>query len=271
MTAGGHFFAKVIRAWRQDVRHCHFRRDTGAALPFLIGLGWIPCVVAACFPARLDAQSANVSGAVALSSQLVDRGLAITPATPTLQGAVSWTSIGGWSFGVSASTKIRSSGHIAEEQIQASRYWILSSDWQMQASLLSYNYPGSARSRVFNRTETSVDWMYRDVLTFGLSAVRLIDGKNHRPRGAADVNVNWPLRWNVSVSTGAGVAQSLVARYPASEYGYENTYRYAHAGLTWAQGPWRIGLDRIVTSASARRQWGNLAASPWVATISRSF
>jgi uncharacterized protein (TIGR02001 family) len=246
-----------------------------------VGRGFMAWAAVAFVCTPLYAQSNNFSGAVALSSQLVDRGLAVTPPTPSLQAAVSWTSPAGWSFGLSASTEVRSPGHVTETVAQASRYWSLSSDWQMQASALYYDYPGNARGRVFDRTETGVNWIYRDVLTLGISAVWPTgSGGNHQPRGAADVDVHWPLPWHLSISAGAGVAQPLLGAYSLygsgqNSYGYvyehPSVYGYGHAGLTWSNGPWRAELDRIVTDPGSRRQWGSLAASPWVGTMSWSF
>ena len=224
-----------------------------------------------CFSAPLHAQSTGLTGVAGLSSQLVDRGMAITPDTPTFQGAVSWSSPAGWSFSLSGSSELRSPGRVVEATAEVSRYWSLSTDWQMQASLLYYSYPSTPSSRVYDRAETSVDWIYRDVLTFGVSAIHVFGGREHQPRGAADVDLHWPLPWNFSLSTGAGIAQSLVA--PNSPYNYDkaSVYHYGHAGLTWETGPWRVELDRILVERSARRYWRNLSASPWVATISRSF
>jgi uncharacterized protein (TIGR02001 family) len=255
-----------------------YRLDLGILGSSLVrtGLGFISVAIAACLPESLHAQSTNVSGAVALSSQLVDRGLAIAPATPALQGAVSWTSPAGWSLGLSGSAELRSPGRVIEALVQASRFWSLSSDWQMQASLLYYNYPGTAHSRVFDRTETGVNWIYRDILTFGLSAVCVIGAKDHQPRGAADLSLHWPLAWHFSLSAGAGVAQSLIAPHApnapnSSGYSHASLYGYGQAGLTWGNGPWRVELDRVMTDQGMQRHRDDLRASPWTATISRSF
>src|SRR3569623_370236 len=70
---------------------------------------WVLAFAQACLPAAAHAQS-RLDGKIALSSQLVDRGLAITPATPILQGAVSWASPAGWSLGVAAAVETRSPG-----------------------------------------------------------------------------------------------------------------------------------------------------------------
>jgi uncharacterized protein (TIGR02001 family) len=236
-----------------------------------IGAGVVSIAIVAWLPTPLHAQSTNISGTVALSSQLVDRGLAITPVTPIFQAAASWTSPTGWSLGLSAGTEVRSPGRVSEALAQASRYWSLSSDWQMEASLLYYDYPSNARSGDFNRVETGVSWVYRDILTFGLSAITLTGGNDQRPRGAADVNFHWPLAEHFSLSVGAGVAQNLISPYGPSGYGHTGFYGYGHAGLVWGYGPWRIDLDRIMIDPESRQQWGSLAPASWVGTISWSF
>ncbi|GGY23213.1 hypothetical protein GCM10008098_15790 [Rhodanobacter panaciterrae] len=261
-------------------------------------LGYISLAFVACLSMPLHAQSSTFNGTAALSSQLVDRGQAITGDTPILQGAASWTfptegtasqSLpSGWSLGLSGSAEVRSLDRLVEAMAQASRYWSLSSDWQMQVSLLYYRYPGSTGgSKAFDRAETGINWSYRDVLTAGLSAIHVIGAKNQRLRGAADINLHWPLTRHFSLSAGAGITQSLTAPYRpyrrvyASSYSHAyanysdstraNHYSYGHVGLLWSNGPWRIELDRIVTAPETQQQWANLDASRWVATISWSF
>ncbi len=283
-------------------RHCPARSSHairgGAVLRK--GLGFTLLAMGACLPLALHAQSTTFNGAVALSSQLVDRGQVITGDTPIVQGAASWTFPtggaasqtlpSGWSLGLSGSTKVRSPGRLVEALVQASRYWSVSGDWQMQVSLLYYRYPGMTGSRAFDRAESGVSWSYRDVLSFGLSAIHVIGAKNRQLRGAADINLHWPLTRHFSLSAGAGITQSLVPyeRYRhvyTDSYGYDydydyashagpvraNHYSYGHLGLLWSNGPWRIELDRIVAAPETQQQWANLNPSPWVATISRSF
>ena len=239
---------------------------------------------AAIAAAPLHAQTSTFNGTVALSSQLVDRGLAITPVTPVLQGAVSWATAGNWVFGLSAGTQVRSPRHGSDAQLRADHYWLLSGDWRMQAGVAYYTYPGNASARAFDRAEASMSWLYRDVLTFGLSAISLTRGRDHQPRGAADVNFRWPLPAHFSLNAGVGVAQPLPARsyyggpsdgawtyfpgygaYRAQRPG--SYYGYGQLGLAWNDGPWRVELDRIATDPSQR--W--MAAAPWVATIAWSF
>jgi uncharacterized protein (TIGR02001 family) len=234
----------------------------------------------------LHAQTSTLTGTVALSSQLVDRGVAITPVTPIAQGALSWASASGWVLGVSAGTEIRSVGHSSEALAQAAHYWSLTDDWRMQAGVTYYAYPGNPGARAFDRTETSLNWMYRDVLTFGLSAICLTRGNDQHPRGAADVNFHWPLPWHLSLSAGAGVIQSLLGRTWTGGYGYSyggypypygnmprpsSYYGYGHLGLVWSYDSWQVELDRITTVPNIGRQSGGLVAAPWVATVSWSF
>lgn len=246
--------------------------------------GFAALLVGACLAPALHAQSSAFSGAVALSSQLVDRGQAITRTTPILQGAASWTFPAGWSLGLSASTEVRSPGHVVAALAQASRHWSLAGDWQLQAGLLYYRYPGMGRSRGFDRAEATLNWSYRDVLTFGLSAIRVIGTKGHqRPRGAADISFHWPLARQLFLSAGAGAAQSPIAPYNAYRYGgeydragphrrvREGIHTYGHVGLLWSHGPWQVELDRILADPETRWQWDVMDASPWVATVSWSF
>jgi hypothetical protein len=58
-----------------------------------------------------------------------------------------------------------------------------------------------------------------------------------------------------------------------SSYVYRSPshYAYGHAGLGWSRGPWQVELDRIATHPDMQRPNSRLTASPWIATISRSF
>lgn len=249
----------------------------------LLGLAML--ALGMCLPWGLHAQSTGFRGTVALGSQLVDRGQAITADTPILQGAASWTSPAGWSLGLSAGTELRTPDHLAEASARVARYWPLSDAWQMQTDLLYYRYSGSARTHTLDRAEAGVHWMYRDVLTFGLSAVRALGARDRRLRGAADLDFQWPLPWHFYLSTGAGIAQAPAAPYrayalpqrayqyagPYYEYEPPGSYRYGHVGLIWAMGNWRAELERMVTNPHMRRQHGVPGIAPWVATISWSF
>lgn len=214
----------------------------------------------------LHAQSSSFGGVVAVSNQLVDRGLAVTPKTPVVQGALTWTTPSGWSLGLSASSETRSPGQIVEALAQASYAWSLSSDWQMQTGLLYYRYGNDSHWRIYDRVELAANWIYRDVLTLGVSAAQLIHTGGRGPRGAADIGFRWPLVWNLSVSAGVGTAQYLIPPY---ERDYPR-YQYGHAGLVWENEGWRVELNHIMTEHAPRPR-GSPAVSPWNATVSRRF
>lgn len=272
-------------------------RPTCGGLRIGRGWGWAALALAVCLAPPLRAEAVSFNGAVALSSRLVDRGQAITGDTPILQAAASWNlatgasasgAPSGWSLGVVGSTEVRVPGRIMLTLVQASRYWSLSRDWQMQVGLLYYNYAGRIGAQARDRTEAGVNWTYRDVLTLGLSAIYVIGAPQHQPRGAADVDLHWPLAGHFSLSIGAGISQSLASYGPCrcgyasrGSEGYERPYRhapaqtghygYGHVGLSWSRGPWRLGVERIVAAAQARPQWVEPGATPWVATVTRSF
>jgi uncharacterized protein (TIGR02001 family) len=261
-------------ACRDFARHGPSAIGEGVA-PVRVGVLLVLLLAASWVAPPLHAQSSTVSGSVAVSSQLVDRGLAVTPATPILQAAAAWTSASGWSLGLSGGTELRAPDHhLAETLAQLSHYWSLSSQWQMSADLLYYDYPGNAQARLFDRTETGLNWIYRDILTFGLSASYLTNGNHHDPRGAADIDFHWPLAWHFSLSLGAGVAQHLVSPYDSYSYTTRpgtGVYGYGHAGLLWRYGAWRVELDRIATDPTLPRSEHGLVAQPWVGTVSWSF
>lgn len=215
---------------------------------------------------QVRAQSSTFGGVVALSNQLVDRGLAVTPKTPILQGALSWTTPSGWSLGLSASSETRSPGQIVETLAQGSYAWSLSSDWQMQTSLLYYRYGNDSHWRTYDRVELAANWIYRDVLTLGLSEAQLIHSAGRGPRGAADIGFRWPLVWKLSAAAGIGTAQYLIPPY-AREY---PRYQYGHLGLVWENDGWRVEFNHIMTE-HAPRPPGSPAVSPWNATVAWAF
>lgn len=255
-------------------------------------LGCTSLAIGACLPLTTHAQSANLSGTVALSSQLVDRGLPVTRETPIVQGAVAWASPQGWSLRLSASAEARRLDRLTETFAQAAHYWTLAPDWQMGANLSYYVYPsGPRQARAYDRVEAGLGWVYRDVLTFGLSAIHGVGPGDRRLRGAADVSFHWPLPRHFGFSAGAGIAQAKVVSHGYYRHGYEhdqagsyeygwgssyytytrwNAYRYGHIGLTWTRDSWHLELDRILTSGYKRSR-DSLDVAPWVATISLSF
>lgn len=216
----------------------------------------------------LPAHAGDWGATVAVSSQLVDRGVAVTPPAPIVQGAVNWVSRDGWSLGVSASYQTRDPGRVAETLAQVAKSWSLSDDWQIQAGLLDYRYPGGGSGvRTYDRTELGASVIWRDVLTAGVSAIKL----THRGgglRGAADVGLRWPLGWHVSATGGIGIAQYLA---PLSRYYPErpDRYSYGHGGLVWQNGAWRVELIHVFTNRERNR--GERPVSPWTATVARTF
>lgn len=211
----------------------------------------------------------RVGGTIGLTSQLVDRGVALSAPTPIVQGALTWSSPSGWSAGVSASSETRQPRHVRESMAQIDRAWSLSGDWQAQVGLTYYWYnPDSPAWRLYDRAELGAALIYRDVLTVGVTAAQMTHASGHGPRLAADMDMRWPVAPHLSLSAGLGVSQYLVRsryRYYSSPY-----YEYGHLGLVWENGPWRLELKRIVTQ-DAPRPRGASDVSPWNAAIAWSF
>ncbi|HJP99620.1 MAG TPA: hypothetical protein VJ862_13755 [Rhodanobacteraceae bacterium] len=230
---------------------------------------FLAAILAACLLVPLHVRAGQLNGEVSLASQLVDRGLAITPATPALQGAVAWTTPSGWSVGLSGGIELRSPGHLAAGVARVGHAWSLSPNWRMQADMVYYHYTGRLHANVY---EPGVYWLYRDILTFGVSGVYIAGADGHKLHPAADLNFHWPLVGGFSLSGGLGIARYVVP-YGREAYDRYRTgyYRYGQAGLLWSHGAWQVELDRVAVDSARRRYLRGLAASPWLATISRSF
>lgn len=226
-------------------------------------------ILTACVLFPVHARSGDLSGTVSLASQLVDRGLAITPRTPALQGGIAWTTPSGWSLGLSGGTELRSPGRVSEAVARAAQAWALSANWRMQADMVYYHYTGRLHANVY---EPGIYWVYRDVLTFGVSLVRVTGADERAVHPAADLNFRWPLAGGVSLSGGFGVARYAVPYgSPPNERYHMGYYRYGEAGLLWRHGAWQAELDRVAIDSGSRPYLHRYAASPWLIILSRSF
>ncbi len=233
-----------------------------------VGCGLTCAAMTACLWALPQAHAGTLNGQVSLASQLVDRGLAITPATAVLQGAASWTSTSGWTLGLSAGVESRAPGKLAAGVAQVTHSWLLSDNWRMQTGVNYYHYAGLRNANVY---EPSLYWIYRDVLTMGLSGAHIVGSEGRWLQPAADLNAHWPLTRGLSLSAGIGVAR--YAAYPGHDRRYYGTgyYRYGQVGLLWSHGPWRVGIDRIAVHFNTPHKPYGLVPSPWLATVPRSF
>lgn len=229
--------------------------------------GALALAVALCLPGT--ALAAKFGGAVGLSSQLVDRGIAVTADTPSLQVAGYWLPAPGWSLGASASTALDAPGQQLLTTVELSRSWTLSDSWQMQVGLLRYDYPGNRINRLFNRNEASIGWSYRDRLSVSLAAFELPDSYRGRWYGAADLTVHQPLPGHLSLSAGVGISQAPAALYGLDDYA--DHYSYGHAGLMWNAGAWNVEIDRVFSDARSIYASRGGGIWPWVVTLSRAF
>lgn len=214
------------------------------------------------------ALAANVGGAVAVTSSLIDRGISIAPNKLTLQAAGYWLPAPGWSVSSSVALQSPSLSDPVAVTAQAGRAWMLDDRWQMQASLLYYGYPTNRSTRTFDRQEASLAWSYRDVLTFSLSAFNFPRADQSPWNMAFDVTANIPLGNDIALSLGAGTS-----RFPAMAYGAPRSgrYRYGQLGLKWSRAGWTLKGERIFTSSNTPRMQGGPGETPWLGTVSRTF
>lgn len=254
---------------RQGSARCRHRSpSTGGEPSARAARIFLVTILAGCLLVPVLACAGDLNGTVSLASQLVDRGFAITSATPALQGGIVWTAPSGWSLGLSGGIELRSPGHVAASVARVARIWTVSDNWRMQTDVVYYHYAGRLHANVY---EPGVYWVYRDVLTVGLSGVYVASADERRVHPAADVNFHWPLAGGFLISGGFGVARYAVPYgYPNERY-HTGYYRYGEAGLLWSHGAWQVELDRVAIDSGSHRYLRRLAASPWLLTLTWSF
>jgi hypothetical protein len=224
---------------------------------------WLALAATCCI--ALPATAASLGGAVAINTQLVDRGIAMTPATPVVQGSVFWIPASGWSLSLSGAAVTRSPTPLLQSSAAITRYWTLSDHWQMQAGLARSHYAIDQGLWRYTRTEANLGWTYQDMLSLTVSASRLTGGTRLYP--AADLILRYPLTKQLALSAGLGAARSPTYTEPDD---HVVGYRYGHAGLVWSQGNWTFEVDRMVTDG-APRPWDGPHVSPWAAMLSLAF
>jgi hypothetical protein len=209
------------------------------------------------------AQPLQWQGQLALESELTDRGISVYPRRPTLQ-ADGQVARGRWSLAAAISTDV--SGR-AEHRVLArlSHYRSLSDDWQLDAGIGWYGYPGTSWARAYDRTEAGVGLGFRDLLSLNLTAIdyRVWPGRRAGLQWALEVGLRWPLgdAWSLTASLG----QADLPPQP------ERRYRYGGIGLAWQQGDWRVELNRLGADSAARYVSGDAARPRWSVLVLKSF
>ena len=209
------------------------------------------------------AQPLQWQGQVAVASELTDRGLSVYPRRPTLQ-ADGQVARGHWSLAAAASTDLAGRG---EYRVlgRVSYYRSLSDDWQLDAGLGWYGYPGDSWARAFDRHEAGLGLGFRDVLSLNLTAIdyRAWPGRRAGLQWALEAGLRWPLSeaWSVTASVGEADLPPLPDR----------RYRYGGIGLGWQHADWRLELNRLGADGTARRYMGNAGRARWSALVLKSF
>lgn len=233
-----------------------------SAFPHRTRRAWLAAALCAAAPAG----AANLGGALALDSQLVDRGIAMTPQTTVVQASGFWLPAPGWALSLSAAAETRAPAPPLESSLALSRFWTLSDRWQLQAGLAHARYSFAHGAWRYTRTEATVGGTYLDMLTLALSASHLSGQGGLYP--AADLVMRYPLPHHWFLAGGLGAAR--YPRFGVDQHG-DIDYGYGHAGLVWNRGGWTLELDRFVTGANAPRPWDGPRVSPWVASASLAF
>lgn len=197
----------------------------------------------ACAPPCL-AQTRSVSGELAVSTDLTERGAFVGERRPVAQAAVSLYDATGWSLGGALAVNrlgLRGSRVV----LRAAHEQPLPQDWQGQLALQYYAYPADDAGRGFDRWEAAGTLSWRDRVVLGVTAFHYLHPATGTPalRWALDAGTRWPLTstWSAQAALGLAAVQ------------HRGHYTYASLGLAWQSSPWRAEANLLGASPAARR------------------
>jgi len=213
------------------------------------------------------AQPLAWAGEASLGSDLSERGISLWPGAAVAQALVAVSDAATWSASLAAAKPLGggggSGGGSRGSQIAGSvaAYLALSPDWQAQARLAAYAYPGMS-ARQYDRAEATLGIAFRDLVSFEASASRLRDDEPHW-YPAFDLGLRWPLATQWALAAGVGSAE--LPNWPGTHY------RYADIGLVWRAGAWRAAVSRLGASGEARRFVGDKAGPRTALSLTLTF
>ncbi|CAM3562583.1 Outer membrane protein beta-barrel domain-containing protein [Paracidovorax anthurii] len=215
-------------------------------------------------PLICTGQTRDVTGEIAVSTDLTERGVFVGPSKkPIVQGLISLYDASGWSL--SSALGMQSDGTRSTRAIVRAAYdGMIDNDWQYQTSVQYYAYPGGAEFRLFDRVEAAVGASFRDLLTASVSTFHYVHTRDEVSpmRWAVDLGARWPLtpHWSATGAIGlSGVRPQ------------GRQYTYGSAGLAWHTGPWRAEFTYLKADGRARRLFTNSTSGHWSLAVIRSF
>ncbi len=190
------------------------------------------------------AQTRSLSGELAFTSELTERGAFVGERRPAAQAAASLYDARGWSLGGALAIN-RAGLRGSRVVLRAAHDQPLPQDWQGQLALQYYAYPADPVGRGFDRWEAAGSLSWRDRLVLGVTAFRYPHPVPDTPalQWAVDAGTRWPLgtQWSAQAALGLATVQA------------RGHYSYTSLGLAWQSAAWRAELNLIGTSPAARR------------------
>jgi uncharacterized protein (TIGR02001 family) len=211
-------------------------------------------------------------GSLSLTSDYVYRGLSQTEGRPAVQGALHVGSESGWSAGIWASTVNRAAGPGARSEIdlQLSKAWTLTQDWNLLLSANHYFYPNDNRAQPYEYDELVASLSYQNRLTATVSwspnTSRFSRNEFARDRTARsyELTVLQPLAPAWSLYGGVG-------HYDLKDL-FDDGYWYWNAGISYLVGKLQMDLSHIDTDHTARRLFDyEVSERHWAAAVSWRF
>ena len=190
------------------------------------------------------AQTRSVSGELAVSSELTERGAFVGERRPAIQAAASLYDARGWTLGGALAVN-RAGLQGSRVVLRAAHDQPLPQDWQGQLAVQYYAYPTDPVGRGFDRWEVAGALTWRDRLVLGVTAFQYPHPAPDTPvlRWALDAGTRWPLgpQWSAQAALGVAAVRD------------RGHYRYASLGLAWQSTAWRAEANLIGASPGARR------------------
>jgi uncharacterized protein (TIGR02001 family) len=211
-------------------------------------------------------------GSLAVTSDYVYRGLSQTEGRPAVQGAVHVRSESGWSTGILASTVNRAAGPSARSEIdlQLSKAWALSPDWNLLLSAHHYFYPDDSQAQPYEYDELVASLSYQNWLTTTVSwspntsRFSRDEFVSNRTARSYEVTALQPLTPALSLYGGVG-------HYDLQDL-FDNGYWYWNAGISYCVGKLQMDLSHIDTDHTARRLFDyEVSKRRWAAALSWRF
>lgn len=251
------------------------RGPAGVAAERLLALA-LPAAMALAAPATW---AGDWQWQLAAASRPTERGLIIGRERGVAQWALAWRS----AEGSVAELALASQGgplRDARLGVRVAQGLVIDDDWQAEAGLGYYGYPGQADrghetpydgrpawryGRRYDRLDLTLALRWRDLLSLAVSGQRYHAAPDGPLPWALDLGGRWPLSADGAWSLVGTLGRAEVPRWPGRHY------THGSVGLAWQQGSRGLTLARMHAGEPARALLGARARGHWTLSWAQDF